>query len=101
MQGCHGQYFQENLDYAVFAGYLSEIIQQYILKVLMQVTKRNGTTEPYNREKIAVAIRKSFASTGREAADDTIQKMVHEVESFVRADATGRSVERIHDEVER
>lgn len=40
----------------------------------MQVTKRNGTTEPYNREKIAVAIRKSFASTGREAADDTIQK---------------------------
>lgn len=101
MQGCHGQYFQENLDYAVFAGYLSEIIQQYILKVLMQVTKRNGTTEPYNREKIAVAIRKSFASTGREAADDTIQKMVHEVESFVRDDATGRSVERIQDEVER
>ena len=33
----------------------------------MEITKRNGTTEPYDREKIAVAIRKSFASTGQEA----------------------------------
>ena len=68
---------------------------------LMLITKRNGTEESYNREKIAVAIKKSFASTGRDAVEETIREMVGKVETFVLADANNRNVERIQDEVER
>lgn len=67
----------------------------------MQITKRNGTTESYNREKIAVAIKKSFASTGQEIIEETIQKMVNEVERFVHSNCANCNVERIQDEVER
>lgn len=67
----------------------------------MQITKRNGTTESYNREKIAVAIKKSFASTGQEIIEETIQKMVNEVEQFVHSNCANCNVERIQDEVER
>ena len=67
----------------------------------MLITKRNGTEESYNREKIAVAIKKSFASTGRDAFEETIREMVGKVETFVLADANNRNVERIQDEVER
>ena len=67
----------------------------------MQITKRNGTTESYNREKIAVAIKKSFASTGQEIIEETIQEMVNEVEQFVHSNSANCNVERIHDEVER
>lgn len=67
----------------------------------MEITKRNGITEPYNREKIAVAIRKSFASTGQKITDRSVYDMVDEVERFVNNNTTGRSVECIQDEVER
>ena len=67
----------------------------------MVITKRNGSVEPYDREKIAVAVRKSFASTGREAPDEAIYAMVGEVELFVNSDPSNRHVERIQDEVER
>ena len=67
----------------------------------MLITKRNGTEESYNREKIAVAIKKSFASTGRDAVEETIREMVGKVETFVLADVNNRNVERIQDEVER
>lgn len=67
----------------------------------MQITKRNGTTESYNREKIAVAIKKSFASTGQEIIEETIQQMVNEVEQFVHSNSANCNVERIQDEVER
>lgn len=67
----------------------------------MLITKRNGTEESYNREKIAVAIKKSFASTGQDAVEETIREMVGKVETFVMADANNRNVERIQDEVER
>lgn len=67
----------------------------------MLITKRNGTEESYNREKIAVAIKKSFASTGRYAVEETIREMVGKVETFVLADVNNRNVERIQDEVER
>ena len=68
---------------------------------LMLITKRNGTEESYNREKIAVAIKKSFASTGRDAVEETIREMIGKVETFVLADVNNRNVERIQDEVER
>ena len=67
----------------------------------MQITKRNGTTESYNREKIAVAIKKSFASTGQEIIEETIQEMVNEEEQIVHSNSANCNVERIQDEVER
>ena len=67
----------------------------------MQITKRNGTTESYDREKIAVAIKKSFASTGRGIIEETIQEMVNEVELFVHSNSANCHVEGIQDEVER
>lgn len=67
----------------------------------MQIAKRNGTTEPYNREKIAVAIKKSFSSTGQEIIEETIRTMVNEVEQFVQSNSANCNVEKIQDEVER
>lgn len=67
----------------------------------MEITKRNGMAEPYNKEKIAIAIRKSFASTGQSVTDETILTLVNEVENFILSDTSNRHVERIQDEVER
>lgn len=67
----------------------------------MQIIKRNGTTELYDREKIAVAIRKSFASTQKEITDEAIYAIVNEVEQFLHQNEIKRSVECIQDEVER
>lgn len=67
----------------------------------MEITKRNGMAEPYNKEKVAIAIRKSFASTGQSVTDETILTLVNEVENFILSDIGNRHVERIQDEVER
>lgn len=67
----------------------------------MKITKRNGSQETYNREKIATAIRKSFTSTGRTISDGELTEIVNEVERFVMEDESHRSVEQIQDEVER
>lgn len=66
----------------------------------MQIIKRNGATESYDREKIAVAIRKSFASTQKEITDEAVYTIVDEVELFLHQNEANRSVERIQDEVE-
>ena len=67
----------------------------------MEITKRNGMAEPYNKEKVAIAIQKSFASTGQSVTDETILTLVNEVENFILRDTGNRHVERIQDEVER
>jgi ribonucleoside-diphosphate reductase alpha chain len=67
----------------------------------MEITKRNGMAEPYNKDKVAIAIRKSFASTGQSVTDETILTLVNEVENFILSDTGNRHVERIQDEVER
>ena len=67
----------------------------------MEITKRNGMAEPYNKDKVAIAIRKSFASTGQSVTDETILTLVNEVENFILSDTGNRLVERIQDEVER
>lgn len=67
----------------------------------MEITKRNGMAELYNKEKVAIAIRKSFASTGQSVTDETILTLVNEVENFILSDTGNRHVERIQDEVER
>lgn len=58
-------------------------------------------TESYNREKIAVAITKSFISTGQAVTDEVIRRIVSEVEEFVGRDEANCKVEKIQDEVER
>ena len=67
----------------------------------MQIIKRNGATESYDREKIAVAIRKSFASTQKEITDEAVKTIVDEGELFRNQNEANRSEERIQDEVER
>jgi len=67
----------------------------------MEIIKRNGSHEAYNREKIEIAIRKSFVSTGREIDERMLAEIVEEVERFVIGDENHRGVEQIQDEVER
>lgn len=67
----------------------------------MLITKRNGAQEPYERNKIAVAIGKSFSETDRAAAASDIEQVAIEVEEILRQNEDARSVERIQDEVER
>ena len=67
----------------------------------MLITKRNGAQEPYERNKIAVAIGKSFSETDKAAAASDIEQVAIEVEEILRQNEDARSVERIQDEVER
>lgn len=67
----------------------------------MLITKRNGAQEPYERNKIAVAIGKSFSETDKAAAASDIERVAIEVEEILRQNEDARSVERIQDEVER
>ncbi len=68
---------------------------------MMQITKRNGAIEPYDREKIAVAISKSFGSIGNDAAAPAVEAVVEAVEHLLTTTPEARTVERIQDEVER
>lgn len=67
----------------------------------MLITKRNGSQETYNPNKIAVAIRKSFASTGSEANEDEVSQIIKQVEATMAADESLRAVESIQDQVEK
>lgn len=67
----------------------------------MEITKRNGTTETYDREKIATAIKKSFASTQHIIDDAEIYAMVADVEAVVSSMEGRQNVENIQDEVEK
>jgi ribonucleoside-diphosphate reductase alpha chain len=67
----------------------------------MQIIKRNGSPEQYNGDKIATAIRKSFASTGNTIDEDILGQIVLKVQKFLEADPESRTVEKIQDEVER
>lgn len=67
----------------------------------MEITKRNGSVEHYDKEKIATAIRKSFISTGNSVADTELYAIVAAVENVINTHADRRNVESIQDEVER
>ena len=68
---------------------------------MMKIVKRNGTIEQYCREKIAVAMQKSFLSAGSTVDEGRLHAMVDAVEQWLQADASRCSVEQIQDEVER
>lgn len=67
----------------------------------MEIIKRNGNVEQYNKTKIAVAIQKSFASVGTEIKVVLIDEMVGAVEQFIEAHSDMRNVESIQDQVEK
>ena len=67
----------------------------------MEIIKRNGNVEQYDKKKIAVAIQKSFASVGTEIKVVLIDEMVGAVEQFIEAHSDMRNVESIQDEVEK
>lgn len=67
----------------------------------MNITKRNGEIEVYNNEKISIAIKKSFISTGKEVSDSEIAGMVSEVEQFITENPELRTVEDIQNRVEK
>ena len=67
----------------------------------MEVIKRNGNVEQYDKKKIAVAIQKSFASVGTEIKVVLIDEMVGAVEQFIEAHSDMRNVESIQDQVEK
>lgn len=76
-------------------------ILHILLYSLMNITKRNGSTEQYNKEKIATAIRKSFISTKQNIDNNRIYEMVQAVEQTVCNNSTKQNVESIQDEVEK
>ena len=67
----------------------------------MEIIKRNGNVEQYDKNKIAVAIQKSFASVGTEIKIVLIDEMVDAVEQFIEAHSDMRNVESIQDQVEK
>lgn len=67
----------------------------------MEIIKRNGITEPFNGQKISIAIKKSFASTSRFVTEDELHSIVSEVEQYVSDNPAKRNVECIQDKVEK
>ena len=67
----------------------------------MNITKRNGEVEVYNNEKISIAIKKSFISTGKDVSNSEIAGMVSEVEQFITENPELRTVEDIQNRVEK
>ena len=67
----------------------------------MNITKRNGVVEVYNNEKISIAMKKSFISTGKDVSDSEIAGMVSEVEQFITDNPELRTVEDIQNRVEK
>ena len=67
----------------------------------MNITKSNGEVEVYNNEKISIAIKKSFISTGKDVSDSEIAGMVSEVEQFITENPELRTVEDIQNRVEK
>lgn len=67
----------------------------------MDIIKRNGESERYNNNKIAIAIKKSFISTGKTIKDEEIAAMVAEVEQIIIDNPDQRTVEDIQNQVEK
>lgn len=67
----------------------------------MDITKRNGSMAPFDREKIATAIKKSFISTGRPIVEEEIRDVTTAVEQVIINHPAKLNVECIQDEVER
>ena len=52
-------------------------------KAVLTVVKRNGVSEPFDRDKLIVGVRR--ACQGRDVTDDALKRLAQEVEETVRA----------------
>ena len=66
----------------------------------MEIIKRDGKREVYDRDKIMVAIIKAFKSTDETIDKEAILKIVLAIEEKLKEDETLRQVEKIQDLVE-
>ena len=65
----------------------------------MEIIKRSGQREIFNRDKIAIAIRKAFVSVERNISDDDLEQLLAPIEAELRA-REENTVESIQDTVE-
>ena len=66
----------------------------------MEITKRDGRTEPYDGAKIVSAMARAFAETGQDVTDQQLDGLLASVEGAL-GDAPDAAVEAIQDLVER
>lgn len=66
----------------------------------MEIVKRNGSTAEYQKEKIAIAIRKSFGNSEQQLTEERLYAMVDTVETYILEHPEKRNVESIQDAVE-
>lgn len=66
----------------------------------MEIVKRNGSTAEYQKEKIAIAIRKSFGNSEQQLTEEKLYAMVDTVETYILEHPEKRNVESIQDAVE-
>lgn len=52
-------------------------------KAILTVVKRNGVSEPFDREKLIVGVRR--ACQGRDVSDDALKRLAQQVEETVRS----------------
>lgn len=66
----------------------------------MEILKRDGSIAKYEREKIAIAMRKSFGGSDRMPSNEQFETMVKTVEDHILEYPEKRNVESIQDAVE-
>ena len=59
-----------------------------IEKAVLTVVKRNGVSEPFDRDKLIVGVRR--ACQGRDVSDDALKRLAQEVEEIVRAQGSSQ-----------
>ena len=57
-------------------------------KAVLTVVKRNGVSEPFDRDKLIVGVRR--ACQGRDVTDDALKRLAQEVEETVRAQGSSQ-----------
>ena len=57
-------------------------------KAVLTVVKRNGVSEPFDRDKLIVGVRR--ACQGRDVSDDALKRLAQEVEEIVRAQGSSQ-----------
>lgn len=57
-------------------------------KAILTVVKRNGLTEPFERDKLIVGVRR--ACQGRDVSDDALKRLAQEVEETVRSQGSSQ-----------
>jgi len=72
--------------------------------MITEIVKRNGTTEPFDKNKIVVVMKKAFAAENVSVEDDVLQQMTDRVSANLVPLCEGKencqTVEQVQDLVE-